>query len=151
MLKNELIGTWFLQEWDCTLDSHYHNHPFGERATGTLCYTPGGRMTAILMKAERSNLSTPSLLQATAEERALAAEGYVSYGGSWRVEGDRVIHSVDFSLLPSWIGTELQRTISWTRDHSAAADEPAQLILSTAPQRTTSGKIVVNRLRWKLK
>ena len=150
MLLNDLIGTWFLQEWDCTLNGKFHNHPFGQDAHGVISYAPSGRMSAILMKANRAKLSVPNLIQATAEEKIAVVDGYVSYAGSWRVEADQVIHSVDFSLLPNWIGTDLIRTISWTSEFSAADEQP-QLILSTAPQTTRSGKLVVNRLRWKRK
>lgn len=149
MLLNNLIGTWFLQEWDCTLDGSFHNHPFGRDAQGIISYSPSGRMSAILMKPDRAHLAVPSLLKATDLEKQSVVNGYVSYAGSWRTEGDEVIHSVEFSLLPNWIGTDLVRTMSWTTEFSAA-DEPAQLILSTTPQPTSSGKMIVNRLRWKL-
>ena len=150
MLLNNLIGTWFLQEWDCTLNEKFHNHPFGKDAQGMISYSPGGRMSAILMKSNRESLTVPNLIQASAEEKLSVVDGYVSYAGKWRVEGDQVIHSVDFSLLPNWIGTDLIRTISWTKEFSAADEQP-HLILSTAPQATRSGKIIVNRLRWKMK
>ncbi|MFK7804283.1 MAG: lipocalin-like domain-containing protein [Anaerolineae bacterium] len=150
MLLNNLIGTWFLQEWDCTLNEKFHNHPFGKDAQGMISYSPAGRMSAILMKSNRESLAVPNLIQASAEEKLSVVDGYVSYAGKWRVEGDQVIHSVDFSLLPNWIGTDLIRTISWTKEFSAADEQP-QLILSTAPQATRSGKIIVNRLRWKMK
>lgn len=150
MLNNSLIGTWFLQEWDCTLDGVFLNHPFGTDAHGVISYSPGGRMSAILMKSGRAPLAGKSLIKASDQEKLSVVDGYVSYAGRWRVENDHVIHSVDFSLLPNWIGTDLVRKISWTTEYSADS-EPAQLILSTAPEPTSSGKMVVNRLRWKLK
>ena len=150
MLLNDLIGTWFLQEWDCTLDGQFHNHPFGRDAQGVISYSPSGRMSAILMKPNRPSLSVASLIQASDEEKMMVVDGYVSYAGEWRVAGDQVFHAVDHSLLPNWIGTELIRSISWTAEYGAP-DDPKELILSTAPQKTRSGKLVVNRLRWKLK
>ena len=149
MLLNNLIGTWFLQEWDCTLNGDYHNHPFGRDAQGVITYSPSGRMSAILMKAGQAQLKEANLQRATDAERQHLLSGYVSYAGSWRVEGDNVIHCVDFSLLPNWIGTELVRKISWT-PNAVGYRECAQLILSTQPMTTRSGDIVVNRLRWKL-
>ncbi len=150
MLINNLIGTWYLQEWDCTLDGEFLNHPFGKDAQGVISYSPGGRMSAILMKSGRAKLAGTSLIKASDQEKLSVVDGYVSYAGSWRVEEDQVFHTVDFSLLPNWIGTELVRKISWTNEYSAGS-EPAQLILSTAPEKTSSGKMVINRLRWKLK
>ncbi|MEM7335793.1 MAG: lipocalin-like domain-containing protein [Chloroflexota bacterium] len=140
-MMTQLEGNWTLAEWDCTLDDAYHNHPFGKDAQGTIMYA-NGRMCAFLMKPDRPNFAIANLIRSSDEERLTAVSGFVSYSGSYRVEGDQVIHSVEFSLLPNWIGTELIRTISWTND-----DMP-QLILSTPPEKTSSGKNVVNRLRW---
>lgn len=153
MLLNDLIGSWLLQEWDCTLDGRFHNHPFGRDAQGVISYSPSGRMSAILMKPNRPCLSVASLAQVSdeeIEEKMMVVDGYVSYAGEWRVEGDQVIHTVDHSLLPNWIGAELVRTIGWMAAY-CAPNAPKQLTLSTAPQKTRSGKLVVNRLRWKLK
>ena len=140
---NALIGTWNLVEWDCTINGAYHNHPFGRDAQGRLMYTPEGTMMAILMKANRPNFATPSLILGSADEKISAVDGYVSYSGTYHTAGDLVIHHVTFSLLPNWIGTDLVRQMAWTNDPSP------QLILSTQPQPTRSGKIVVNRLRWR--
>lgn len=137
-----LEGTWHLVEWDCTLDDQYLSHPFGRGAQGMLQYTADGHMAAILMRPERPLFAKPNLASGTAEEKIAAVNGYVSYAGTYRVEADMVIHTVEFSLLPNWIGTELVREISWTND------DPAQLILTTPPQVTRSGQAVVNRLRW---
>ena len=138
---NKLIGTWELVEWDCTLDGRYHSHPFGQDAQGRLMYTTEGTMMAILMKADRPNFQTPTLSLGSAEEKANAINGYVSYSGTFRTENNLVIHSVQFSLLPNWIGTDLIREMMWTDD--------AHLILSTLPQTTRSGRTVVNQLRWR--
>ena len=137
---NKLIGTWNLVEWDCTLDGVYHNHPFGDDAQGRLMYSAEKTMMAILMRAQRTSFETASLSQGTTEENVAAIDGYVSYSGTYRIEADRVIHGVQFSLLPNWIGTDSVRQMAWTGD--------GQLILTTLPQSTRSGKVVVNRLRW---
>ena len=140
-MMNELIGTWELVEWDCTLDGRYHNHPFGQDARGRLMYTVEGTMMAILMRANRPNFQTPSLSLGSAEEKSNAINGYVSYSGTFYTEDNLVTHRVQFSLLPNWIGTDLVREMTWT--------DGGELILSTQPQTTRSGKIVINRLRWR--
>lgn len=137
-----LVGTWHLVEWDCTLDGAYHNHPFGRAAQGMLQYTADGRMAAILMRPERPLFAKANLASGSDAEKIAAVNGYVSYAGTYRTEGNTVIHTVEFSLLPNWIGTELVREMSWTDD------EPAQLILTTRPRMNSSGQAVVNRLRW---
>lgn len=139
---NKLTGTWELAEWDCMIDGLYHSHPYGRDAQGMLQYTADGRMTAILMRRERPLFNASSMVRGTDVEKLAAVDGYVSYAGSYRVVGDEVVHSVKYSLFPNWIHTDLVRTVGWTED------TPPQLILTTKPQITSSGKSVVNRLRW---
>ena len=139
---NRLIGGWILQEWDCTVDGRYLNHPFGPKAKGSLLYTADFRMAAILMKPNRPHFKVSNLIKGLDKEKIAAVEGYVSYGGRYRIEGNQVIHSVEYSLLPNWIGTDLVRTISWTNETNP------QLILTTPPYTTSGGKQIINRLRW---
>jgi len=137
-----LVGTWHLIEWDCTLAGLDHGHPFGREAQGTITYTSDGFMSAILMRPDRPAFAHPNFASGSEAEKLAAAGGYVSYAGTYRLEGTRVIHRVAFSLLPNWIGTDLVRQVSWSDE------PPGYLILTTLPEPTRSGKMIVNRLRW---
>ena len=135
-----LVGTWHLVAWDCTLDGRYHNHPFGTDAQGQIIYTGEGQMSAILMRRERPLFARANLAGGSDEEKITAVNGYVSYAGTYSLDGNRVIHHVQFSLLPNWIGTDLVREVTWL--------DNGYLLLTTLPEMTRSGKVVVNRLRW---
>jgi hypothetical protein len=141
MNETKLIGTWHLMEWDCTLDGRYHNHPFGRDAQGQIIYTADGQMSAILMQAERPFFAHANLAGGSDAEKLSAVSGYVSYAGTYLLNGNRVSHLVQFSLLPNWIGTELVREVTWLDD--------GDLLLATLPETTRSGKVIVNRLRWR--
>jgi hypothetical protein len=136
-----MLGGWHLARWDYTVDGEFRGFPMGEDATGQIMYTPNGRMSAILSFAERKPLDVDQFHKAPADEQAAAALTYVSYGGAFDVEGDRVLHHVEYALFPNWIGTDLVRTISWEDD---------QLVLTSLPETTSTGKTVVNRLFWRL-
>ena len=64
----------------------------------------------------------------------------MSYGGTWSLDGDEVVHHVAFCLLPNWVGTDLVRTVAWHGD---------ELVLSTAPEHDDRGRVVTNRLVWR--
>ncbi len=135
-----LVGSWHLMEWDCFIDDLYHNHPFGREARGNLIYTADGFMSAILMRANRLPFAIPNLARGTTEEKDAAITSYVSYGGTYRIEGEQVIHMVSYSLLPNWLGIELPRQMQWT--------DSGELILSTPAEATMSGRMISHRLRW---
>lgn len=134
-----LIGTWRLVDWTVTVDDTL-TRPFGGQAEGLLTYTTDGHMWATLQRRDRLPLGTGTLAAATAEQRGSAAAGYLAYSGRYTTQGDEVIHHVEFSLFPDWVGDDQVRLIGWEGD---------DLVLSTHPQQTSSGRTVINRLRWR--
>ena len=137
---SDLHGSWELTHWDYTVDGVHRGFVMGEDAKGQILYTPEGRMSAILMQADRPPFEVTGFHQGTPEQRDEAALTYVSYGGTFDVEDDRVIHHVEYCLFPDWIGTDLVREVSWDGD---------KLLLTAIPETTSTGKTVVNRLLWK--
>ncbi len=43
-------------------------------------------------------------------------EGFVAYAGRYSFRGDRVIHHVELSLFPNWVGTDQQRWVELAGD-----------------------------------
>jgi hypothetical protein len=134
-----LVGTWRLVDWTASIDG-VQTRPFGGRAEGLLTYTEDGWMWATLQRAGRDPLGTGTLAAATAEQRASAAAGFLSYAGRYTVDGDRVRHHVEVSLFPDWVGDDQERLIDWI---------DGDLVLSTPPATTASGREVIQRLRWR--
>jgi hypothetical protein len=134
-----LHGTWRLSRWDYTVNGEPRGFPMGEDAIGQIIYSPDGHMSAILSVAERPPVAATAFHQATTAERNNAALTYVSYAGTWDLTNDVVTHHVSFALFPNWVGTDLERSVTWAGE---------TLILTGVPETTASGKTVVNRLFW---
>ena len=66
---------------------------------------------------------------------------HFSYSGRWRLEGDRVIHDVDMSISPDWVGTEVVRTLAIDGDEIVLTVEALEPRLGRKPG--------VGRLRWR--
>lgn len=107
---------------------------------GRLTYTADGHMWATLMRRDRTLISATTLAGATAADRAAAAAGYLNYTGTYTESGGRVLHHVELSLMPNWVGADQERNVSWEGD---------DLVLSTDPEKGRSGEVIVNRLRWR--
>jgi hypothetical protein len=138
-----LIGTWRLVEWTFTVDDSRPTRPWGGDPGGLLMYTEDGRMSATLMSHGRPAAPTRTLSAAPVDIRASAAAGYLSYAGSYSMDGDDVLHHIELSLMPNWVGTTERRLVEW-----APSENGLHLILSTPPTRTDGGRMAVNRLRW---
>lgn len=142
---DDLVGTWRLVEWTFSVNGQRQRKPFGGDPVGLLTYTADGHMSATLMRRDRPRLDTTTLSAAPAGERALIAAGYVAYAGPYRRNGDTVVHEVEVSLFPNWVGGEQVRQIEWVENDEGGRD----LELSTPPEPTDGGRTAVNRLRWR--
>jgi hypothetical protein len=64
----------------------------------------------VMLGDARRCLASGGLFEATDEEHARSARGFIAYSGTWRIRGTKVLHRVDVSLFPNWIGSTQIRT-----------------------------------------
>ncbi len=76
------------------------------------------------MHPNRAPFVARDLLGGSPAEKAHAAETYVSYCGRCEFRGDVIIHHVELSLFPNWVGVDQERLVELTGN---------QLTLSTRP------------------
>lgn len=139
----KLVGTWRLVKWTARIEDRAVT-PFGGKTTGLITYTDDGRMWGTLMLVDRASVKAPTLAAATVADRARAAAGYLNYAGTYRVDGNEVIHEVEVSLYPNWIGSDQHRKMEWIPNNAGGND----LILSAA-YTDSKGENVFNRLQWR--
>lgn len=111
--QNRLIGVWKLRSCLRTYKDGRTEHPFGEKPIGRIEYDKAGRMSALLMRPGR-----PSTLPPGTELDNDAVTGFVAYFGTFDIDEatQSVIHHVQASLAPSWVGTNLKRHFRFDAD-----------------------------------
>jgi hypothetical protein len=94
----------------------------------------------VLMRPDRLNFASNNLMEATPEEVEAAFEGYISYCGSYEVNEQEsfVIHRLQMSWFPNWVGTEQKRFFEFADDR----------LTLTTPPLTVLGEPQVHRLIW---
>ncbi|MDX3761882.1 lipocalin-like domain-containing protein [Streptomyces mirabilis] len=114
-LRSALVGAWRLVSYEATdIDGGDVIEPFGPRPQGLILYTPSGHMSAQIMHPERPHFRQGRLEEGLPQELAAATLGYLAYGGTYEVPtSDRVVHHVELSLFPNWVGTTLTRVADW--------------------------------------
>jgi len=119
-------GVWRLVSYETREADGAASQPFGPDAVGMLIYTRDGSMSGQVMRRGR-------------EGREAGAEGYIAYCGSYRVdeEAGEVIHRVEASLYPGWVGSEQRREYAFAG---------TRLTLSAKLRR--KGRQIVSRLEW---
>ena len=127
-----LVGAWQLVSWENRAADGQVTYPMGSDALGCLLYTVDGHFSVTISRRGRAGFAAGDLLSASAEEQARAVMGFVAYAG------DRVVHHVELSLFPNWVGTDQERWVELAGD---------QLTLSASPL-LLAGKQQVPRLLW---
>lgn len=135
----DLVGTWRLRAWTSEGDDGVI-HPMGEDPEGILVYTADGTMITTIGRAGRPPIDGGDLLAGPVEQRLEAMTTFVAYSGSFHVADGDVVHLVEMSLFPNWIGTTQRR-------HVALSLDGRELELSADPF-VLRGRLSTQRLTW---
>ena len=138
-MKDALVGTWKLVSATETTEKGESRDAFGRNPTGFLTYTNDDRMIGMISHGERKPLSVPDYVNAPPAERAEAFATFLAYAGTYRLEGNRVIHHVEAAWLENSVGSEQVRNI--------VKLDGDQLILRTPPL-LEGGRMVIFELTW---
>jgi hypothetical protein len=133
MTFNPLIGTWRLISWENRSLDGQISYPLGKDAVGYIMYGQDGYMFVAIMRPDRAKFAVGDLLSGSIEEKAYAAGSYVSYCGRYEFRGDTVIHHVDLSLFPNWVGVDQERLVEVSGNRLTLSTRP---ILLGGMQRT---------------
>ncbi len=121
--QQAIIGGWRLVSFENYDGEGRVRLPYGPVPVGYILYTGEGRMSATIMRGDRTPIAGEPGRGARTAEKACAFEEYLSYAGRYTFLGDRVIHHVEVALWPGWVGTDLLRLAEFNGD---------RLILRTA-------------------
>ncbi len=127
MPSNPLIGTWQLISWENRGIDGQISYSFGQDAVGYIMYQPDGYMFVAITRPHRAPFAVGDLLRGSTAEKVAAAESYISYCGRYEFQGEKVIHHIQFSLFPNWVGGDQERFVELTGDRLQLSTRPMLL------------------------
>jgi hypothetical protein len=99
-------------------------YPFGCDALGLITYTADGHMAVQFGRADRTPLGDGDWLGAAPTDIAAAARDYFAYCGTYELRDGAVVHRVQMSLMPNWIGGEQLRLLAFDEDTVTLSTPP---------------------------
>jgi len=105
--KAKLLGRWRIVEWVQRYDDGRERYPFGRAPQGFIQYDPE-RMFCFVSSPGRQPLRG-SQWDVPEADRAAAYSSCFAYSGTYELAGDEILHKVDLSLNPNWVGTIQRR------------------------------------------
>jgi hypothetical protein len=129
------VGNWRLVAYETVDGSGRRSNPYG-KAVGRLTYDDHGNMSGQVMRPDRARVE---LGEGNAQQVRAAYTGYIAYFGTYEVDpgGAQVVHHVEGSLNPAWVGGDQVRGMRFEGD---------RLVLTA--QVTKGGQIVTHTLTW---
>jgi hypothetical protein len=102
--RAQIHGAWKLVSYDVEVQATGDKFPpMGKNPTGYVIFTPESRVWFVLTGDGRKPAKT-------ADEKAALLDSLIAYTGTYRVEGDKWITSVEVAWNPAWVGTEQSRS-----------------------------------------
>jgi len=71
----------------------------------------------------------------------------VAYAGRYTFHGNRIIHHVELSLFPSWVGTDQERSVELAEDRLTISASPL-LLAASSRYPAWSGSASTGRRSW---
>ena len=140
-IASQLVGVWTLVDYADEQEGRKDSHPFGPKPEGFLIYTPGGFVSAQLMKPGRSLFQSHDWRQGTPKEYQESGSGYIAYCGVYEVDEEKetVIHIPSVALLPNLIHGRQLRSVILNGE---------RLTLRAIGAPVENGILITSRLEW---
>lgn len=135
MSTAKLVGSWKLISVSSKKRDGRTDSPYGLTPSGVLTYSDDGRMSALISFDGRKPLPFGG---GTSEDQAEAFRTFLGYAGSYKLDGDRVIHRVEVSSIQSLVDKDLIRTVKFDADR----------IVLTTPPTPIQGETQIVDLTW---
>lgn len=124
-MSTDLAGVWRLVSFHDIDDAgRASTGPLGTDPAGVLIYTEDGHVSVSMMRTEPG-----------------PAPGFMGYAGRWHRDGDQVVHRIEVTPRPDWVGTEQTRAAEFDGDRLTLH---AQTTVDGRPQR----RVLVWRRDW---
>jgi hypothetical protein len=137
--STDLCGTWRLVSWTVeVMETGQQFRQFGDDPPGFIHFTAGGRVFAMLTASGRRPVET--------EADQIAAFGsLIAYTGLYRIEGNKLVTTVDVSADPAAVGTDLVRFFDLSGDKLEIKTAP---FFSAKPSLGLGDKQLQSFLSW---
>ena len=141
-LHERLVGSWVLESYEARDPDGAVHEPFGPAPVGLLVYGADGRMAVQAMDPRRPRWTRDASEDQRRAERTAAADGYIAYAGRFEVQDGEepvVVHHVETSFVPNWVGRPQRRAVALDGDR----------LRLTAPALNVGGRAAVPVLTWR--
>jgi hypothetical protein len=113
-LRQRILGTWRMLAWTRkVVESGQESEALGPDPFGYINYAPDGHLMVFVLRSGRPR---PSSNPPSEPEKVALFDTMFAYVGTYVVEADRVVHTLEGSWNELWTGTQQTRFLSFEGD-----------------------------------
>jgi Lipocalin-like domain len=118
-VSSAIVGVWKMTSWTRKeTGSGKLVKTFGERPAGIVIYTKGGHFVTFVAGQDRK---APEKPDPTDAERVELFKSMYGFGGTYKVNGDKLVTHLDTSWNHAWTGTDRPPTVVAIKDKQMTA------------------------------
>lgn len=112
--KEDIVGTWKLVSFEERSEDGAVSRPSGAAPVGFLVYTEDGHVSVQNQTSDGSlRVTVVPAFGGNAHIKEGALEALGAYSGRYEIKsGGKIVHHIDVSLYPAWVGLRQERTIT---------------------------------------
>lgn len=119
---NSVVGAWNLVGYEIENHDGTKGKVQWEDPSGLLIYTADGRMSVTMMNQVERPFDAPRWWDGSDEHKLIAASTFMAYAGRYRQLEDRIVHCIEISLFPGWVGRDHDRMAQLDGDRLTLRD-----------------------------
>ena len=121
-----IIGSWKLVsfEVDDLGGDDGVRYPYGHDVSGVLIYEQHGSMCEIIAANTRPHVSAIDASFMLDKEKIAITEHFSAFAGTFKIQGDKIIHHIEVSFHTKWTGTTLERSYSFEDEKLSIRNSP---------------------------
>jgi hypothetical protein len=137
----KLLGVWKMTSWTRhEIATGKDGKLFGEHPGGYLIYTKGGHFMWTGFKDQRPK---PEAAEPTDTERVVLFKTMYAYNGTYKVEGGKIVDSIEGAWNEGWVGTKFNidkyevsdKTLTMVSAPFKATMDGAEMVVTTTYER----------------
>jgi hypothetical protein len=111
--ERSIVGAWRLKSFVRVTTDGGRYDQLGAHPDGYLIYSADGRMSVLMVDGDRP---APRHSPPDPAERAALHETMLAYAGTYRVEGDKIVHHIEMAWDQTRLGSDQVRFFSFEDD-----------------------------------
>lgn len=141
-VRDLIVGTYRVAVMEYYSEDGDVGRPYGDAPLGFAFYSAEGYTSTILSRPDRAPFVAGDIMSGTDDEKLAAFATAGAFSGRWELAGDTILHHLECTTFPNWVGTTQVRPFEV--DEDSLTLYPPKMLMNG---RTRSAMVRLDRIK----